>query len=67
MTVPGKKFVAVKALQEVGNYAVRIVFDDGHDTGLYSWEYLHQLGSEHAKRWHEYQSRLAATGQSREP
>ncbi len=52
--VTGKENVRIDALQPVGNYAVRIVFDDGHDSGLYSWDYLHELGREQAKRWTEY-------------
>jgi DUF971 family protein len=64
-TVPGKGRVKIARLEPVGNYAVRIVFDDGHDTGLYSWSYLHQLGSEHDQRWEDYLVRLAASGLSR--
>ena len=52
--VVGKENVRVAALEPVGNYAVRIVFDDGHDTGLFSWEYLHELGRERAQRWQAY-------------
>jgi DUF971 family protein len=54
-------------LEPVGNYAVRIKFDDLHDTGIYSWSYLYQLGVEHEKRWREYRDALAANGLSREP
>ena len=54
-------------LEPVGNYAVRIKFDDLHDTGIYSWNYLYQLGVEHEKRWRDYLDALAATGLSREP
>ncbi|HXC55943.1 MAG TPA: DUF971 domain-containing protein [Rhizomicrobium sp.] len=52
--VTGKRAVTIEALEPVGNYAVRIRFDDGHDTGLFSWDYLHELGREHAKRWAIY-------------
>ena len=52
--VTGKESVAIKALEPVGNYAVRIVFDDGHDSGLYSWDYLHDLGRERAQKWAAY-------------
>ena len=52
--VTGKEKVAIKALEPVGNYAVRIVFDDGHDSGLYSWDYLHELGRERAQKWAAY-------------
>jgi DUF971 family protein len=65
ITVAGKKNVAIAKIEQIGRYAVRLVFDDGHDTGLYSWDYLHQLGREQAKRWFEYESRLKASGLSR--
>ncbi|MBV8978857.1 MAG: DUF971 domain-containing protein [Alphaproteobacteria bacterium] len=52
--VRGKEHVAIAALEPVGNYAVRIRFDDGHDTGLFSWEYLLELGREHKQRWAAY-------------
>lgn len=52
--VTGKADVRIAALEPVGNYAIRIRFDDGHDTGLYSWDYLHELGREHGKRWAIY-------------
>jgi DUF971 family protein len=66
VTVAGKKNVAIAKIEQIGRYAVRLVFDDGHDTGLYSWDYLHKLGREQAKRWFEYESRLKASGLSRE-
>ncbi|MEQ1867950.1 MAG: gamma-butyrobetaine hydroxylase-like domain-containing protein, partial [Micropepsaceae bacterium] len=50
----------------IGRYAVRLVFDDGHDTGLYSWDYLHKLGRDRIKLWFEYESRLKAAGLNRE-
>jgi len=52
--VTGKENVTIQALEPVGNYAVRIRFDDGHDTGLYTWDYLHELGREHRVRWTAY-------------
>jgi len=52
--VTGKQHVQIAALEPIGNYAVRIVFDDGHDTGLYSWDYLRALGREQAARWAAY-------------
>ena len=52
--VTGKEKVKIASLEPVGNYAVRIVFDDGHDSGLYSWDYLHELGREHATKWTAY-------------
>ena len=54
-------------LEPVGHYAVRIVFDDLHDTGIYSWSYLYQLGVEQEKRWRDYVAALAAAGLAREP
>ena len=65
--VHGRAHVGIIGLEPVGNYAVRIVFDDLHDTGIYSWSYLHQLGVEQEKRWQEYLAALAASGLSREP
>jgi DUF971 family protein len=52
--VVGKERVKISALEPVGNYAVRIVFDDGHDSGLFSWDYLHELGRDQAARWQVY-------------
>ena len=66
VTVAGKKSVAIDRMEPIGRYAVRIVFDDGHDTGLFSWDYLAQLGREQAKRWFEYESKLKTAGLSRE-
>ena len=65
--VPGRAQVGIIGLEPVGNYAVRILFDDLHDTGIYSWSYLHQLGVEHDQRWRAYVEALAANGLSREP
>jgi ATP-binding protein involved in chromosome partitioning len=65
VTVGRKRNVKIKELRPVGNYAVRIVFDDGHDTGLYSWSYLQQLDREREKRWAEYLTALAQKGLSR--
>ena len=64
--VAGKKNVSIQKIEPIGRYAVRLVFDDGHDTGLFSWDYLHKLGREHTKRWFEYESRLKAAGLSRD-
>jgi DUF971 family protein len=64
--VPGKKTVGIAKLESVGNYAVRIVFDDGHDTGIYSWVYLRELGDEHDARWKTYLGELKLRGLSRE-
>ena len=65
VTVGRKRNVKIKELKPVGNYAVRIVFDDGHDTGLYAWSYLQTLDKERDKRWAEYLSSLAQMGLSR--
>ena len=65
--VHGRAHVGIIGLEPVGNYAVRITFDDLHDTGIYSWNYLHQLGVEHDKRWRQYIAALAAGGLSSEP
>ena len=64
-TIPGKRHVKIVSLEPVGNYAVRIGFDDGHDSGLYSWDYLHKLGREEPGKWAEYLSALKAGGLSR--
>jgi DUF971 family protein len=65
VTVAGKRNIGIARLDPVGNYAVRIVFTDGHDTGLYVWEYLRQLGEEKEQRWQEYLKDLAAKRLSR--
>lgn len=65
VTVPGKKAVRILRLEPVGNYATRIVFDDGHDTGLYTWTYLRALGETKDARWQDYLSDLAAKGLTR--
>ena len=58
--VTGKEDVGIRAVEPVGQYAVKLVFDDGHDTGLYTWRYLYELGSERPRKWAEYQARCAA-------
>lgn len=65
--IAGRRHVGIMAIEPVGNYAIRLVFDDLHDTGIYSWEYLHQLGREQEGRWQAYLAALAARGMSREP
>jgi DUF971 family protein len=65
-TVAGRINVGIAAIEPVGNYAVRLSFDDGHATGLYSWDYLAELGEHHAERWQRYLAELAAKGLSRE-
>lgn len=67
VTVPGKRYVKITKLDPVGNYAIRIHFDDGHDTGLYSWEYLYTLGKDQPARWGSYLEQLAGKGLDRDP
>ncbi|MBV9345224.1 MAG: DUF971 domain-containing protein [Gammaproteobacteria bacterium] len=57
--VLGKEGVGIRAVEPVGQYAVKLVFDDGHDTGLYTWKYLRELGVEQASKWAEYLRRKA--------
>ena len=65
VTVAGKKNVGILRLEPVGNYAVRVVFDDGHDTGLFVWAYLRELGENKEARWQAYLQDLAAKRLSR--
>ncbi len=65
--VSGRRHVGLTAVEPVGRYAVRLVFDDGHDTGIYSWELLYQLGQEQETLWTAYLGDLAAKGLSRDP
>ena len=62
----GKRDVAVMALEPVGNYAVQPTFSDGHDSGIFSWDYLYFLGSKEAELWADYNARLAAAGVDRD-
>ena len=62
----GKREVGVDTLEQVGNYAVQPTFTDGHDTGIFSWEYLYFLGSEQDRLWADYVKRLAAAGAERD-
>jgi DUF971 family protein len=64
--VSGKRAVGIAAVEPVGHYAVRIRFTDGHDTGIYSWALLRQLGQEHAERWQAYLDALAAAERTRD-
>lgn len=57
--VTGKEQVGIERIEPVGRYAVKIVFDDGHDSGLYTWKLLHELIRDHDKKWRRYQERLA--------
>ncbi|NRD72460.1 DUF971 domain-containing protein [Shewanella sp. VB17] len=65
--VTHKKQVNINTLEAVGNYAVKITFDDGHNTGLFSWKLLHELASNQVELWENYLSRLRAAKASREP
>ena len=63
--LPRKQAVVILAVEQVGNYAVKLRFDDGHDTGIYSWKYLYHLGSQKAEVWSKYLEQLASKGLSR--
>jgi len=65
VTVPGKRNVAIQKIEPVGNYAVRITFDDRHDTGIFTWDYLHRMGHEKEALWQGYLDELAAKGLGR--
>jgi DUF971 family protein len=58
----GKQDVQVVRIEPVGNYAVKLVFDDGHDSGLYAWSYLYELGATHEEKWQHYLDRIARLG-----
>lgn len=63
----GKKNIAIKGIEPVGSYAVTLTFSDGHDTGIYSWDYLYELGANYVALWDRYVRRMEAAGASREP
>ena len=63
----GKKYVEITRIDAVGNYAIRLVFDDGHDSGIYAWEFLERLGAEQDAFWAEYEAELEAANASRLP
>lgn len=65
--VAGRRHVGIVAVEPVGSYAIRIRFDDLHDTGLYTWDYLYRLGSEQEKIWQNYLRSLADKGLGRDP
>jgi DUF971 family protein len=67
VTVGGKRDVMVLEVEPIGHYAVRLHFDDMHETGIYTWDYLHELGRDHGTRWAGYLAELADKGLSREP
>jgi DUF971 family protein len=62
----GKRQVGIDAIEAVGHYAVQPRFSDGHDTGIFTWDYLYKLGAEQAALWQRYEERLAAAGASRD-
>ena len=66
-TIAGRRHVGIIGVEPVGNYAVRIRFDDLHDTGLFSWRYLYEMGSEQDRIWDDYLGRLEEQGLSRDP
>lgn len=63
----GKINVALTHVQPAGNYALKLTFDDGHDTGLFTWAYLHQLATQQATLWQDYLEKLSSSGRSRDP
>ena len=65
LLIVGKENVNIVAIEPVGQYAVKLVFDDGHDSGLFDWDFLYLLGLDYAKNWARYLERLAANGLSR--
>lgn len=66
VTVPGKRDVAIMKIEPVGNYAIRIMFDDMHDTGIFTWNYLRTLGQEQETRWQGYLDEIAEKGLTRD-
>ena len=66
-TVSGKILVSIVGAESIGHYAIRIRFTDGHDSGIFTWAYLHQLAREHPQRWQAYLEALARKGLKREP
>jgi len=63
----GKRNVGISNIEAMGNYAIRLTFDDGHDSGIYSWEYLHELCTEQDARWRQYLDKLRKAHASRDP
>lgn len=63
----GKKHVALEKVTPVGNYAIQLFFDDGHDSGIFAWDYLLELAQNRAENWSDYERRLAEAGKSRDP
>jgi DUF971 family protein len=67
VTVPGKRLVNITAVDPVGNYAVRLTFDDGHNTGIFTWSYLRRLGDDRDRLWRQYLDELKGKRLTREP
>jgi len=63
----GKEDINIVAIEPVGHYAVRLIFSDSHNSGLYSWDYLYELGAHRSQRWQDYLARLAVAKVTREP
>jgi DUF971 family protein len=63
----GKRQVRIESIQQSGNYAIQITFDDGHDSGIFTWDYLFELGSNQTDNWANYLQRLHQASQSRDP
>ena len=66
-TIPGKRDVQVIGIDPMGHYAIKLRFDDMHDTGIYTWDYLYELGDKHSEKWSAYLAELSAKGLVREP
>ena len=64
-TIGGKQNVVISKIEPVGNYAVRLIFDDGHQSGIFTWAYMYELGSQEARKWGDYLACLSAKGLSR--
>ena len=67
VTLAGRRHVGILSVEPVGNYAIKINFDDMHDTGIYSWQYLYDMGANQSDLWHEYLMRVKELGFSRDP
>ncbi|AMX03833.1 gamma-butyrobetaine hydroxylase-like domain-containing protein [Microbulbifer thermotolerans] len=65
--VSGKLNVGIESVETAGRYALKIVFDDGHDSGIYTWDYLRELGAQYENNWNAYLNRLQAAGKGRDP
>jgi DUF971 family protein len=62
----GKRLVGITAVEPIGNYGIKPIFSDGHETGIFSWDYLYQLGSQQQELWQRYEARLAQAGTNRD-